>query len=58
MPLTKNMYCSCWLATNAGMIAGATIGAFVGLILIIIVIIFLWTRRRKDSEEDLANDIK
>ncbi|KAF7701225.1 endothelial cell adhesion molecule a [Silurus meridionalis] len=43
---------------KAGVIAGATVGALVGLILIIIVLVFLWTRRRKDTEEDLANDIK
>ncbi|KAK3550363.1 hypothetical protein QTP86_025131 [Hemibagrus guttatus] len=45
-------------SSNAGVIAGATVGALVGLILIILVIFFLWTRRRKDAEEDLANDIK
>ncbi|KAB5543539.1 hypothetical protein PHYPO_G00080360 [Pangasianodon hypophthalmus] len=45
-------------STNAGVIAGATVGALVGLILIILVIVFLWTRKRKDTEDDLANDIK
>ncbi|XP_060764197.1 endothelial cell adhesion molecule a [Neoarius graeffei] len=45
-------------SNKAGVIAGATVGAVVGLILIILVIIFLWTWRRKDAEEDLANDIK
>ncbi|KAG7322356.1 hypothetical protein KOW79_013702 [Hemibagrus wyckioides] len=45
-------------SSNAGVIAGATVGALVGLILIVLIIIFLWTRRRKDAEEDLANDIK
>lgn len=58
MPLTWYMYCSCWLAANAGVIAGATVGALVGLILIILVIVFMCTRRKKDTEEDLANDIK
>lgn len=44
-------------ATNAGVIAGATVGSVVGFILILLVLIFLWTRRR-DTEDDLANDIK
>ncbi|KAK2823465.1 hypothetical protein Q7C36_020065 [Tachysurus vachellii] len=45
-------------SSNAGVIAGATVGALVGLIVIILIIIFLWTRRKKDVEEDLSNDIK
>ncbi|KAL6473083.1 hypothetical protein MHYP_G00192710 [Metynnis hypsauchen] len=44
-------------STDAGVIAGATVGAVVGFVLIVLFIIFLWTRRR-DTEEDLANDIK
>nr|ACN91268.1 endothelial cell-specific adhesion molecule [Danio rerio]CAP71896.1 unnamed protein product [Danio rerio] len=44
-------------STNAGMIAGVTFGCIVALILIVIFLIFMWTRR-KDTEEDLANDIK
>ncbi|XP_030648382.1 endothelial cell adhesion molecule a [Chanos chanos] len=44
-------------STNAGVIAGATVGAVVGFILIILFLVFLWTRR-KESEEDLANEIK
>lgn len=44
-------------ATNAGVIAGATVGSVVGFILILLVLIFLWTRRR-DAEDELANDIK
>ncbi|KAL7847266.1 hypothetical protein SRHO_G00222460 [Serrasalmus rhombeus] len=44
-------------STDAGVIAGATVGAVVGFVLIVLFIIFLWTRR-KDTEEDLANDIK
>lgn len=46
------------ITSNAGVIAGATVGALVGLILIILVIVFMCTRRKKDTEEDLANDIK
>ncbi|XP_066507234.1 endothelial cell adhesion molecule a [Hoplias malabaricus] len=44
-------------ATSAGVIAGATVGVVVGVILIVLFVIFLWTKR-KDMEEDLANDIK
>lgn len=44
-------------ATNAGMIAGVTVGCIVALILIILFLVFMWTRR-KDAEEDLANEIK
>ncbi|XP_051971409.1 endothelial cell adhesion molecule a [Xyrauchen texanus] len=44
-------------STNAGVIAGATVGCVVGLLLIILFFVFMWTRR-KDTEEDLANDIK
>ncbi len=39
------------------MIAGVTVGCIVALILIILFLFFMWTRR-KDTEEDLANDIK
>nr|XP_046181615.1 endothelial cell-selective adhesion molecule-like isoform X1 [Oncorhynchus gorbuscha] len=44
-------------STNAGMIAGATVGSVLGLIFIILFLVGL-LRRRRDSEEDLANDIK
>ncbi|XP_076876582.1 endothelial cell adhesion molecule a [Brachyhypopomus gauderio] len=47
-------------ATNAGVIAGATVGAIVCLILLILLIfliLYLWKRRRT-TEDDLANDIK
>uniref|UniRef100_A0A8C1VLI4 Endothelial cell adhesion molecule a n=1 Tax=Cyprinus carpio TaxID=7962 RepID=A0A8C1VLI4_CYPCA len=44
-------------STNAGMIAGVTVGCIVALILIILFLVFMWTRR-KDAEEDLANEIK
>ncbi|XP_010892308.2 endothelial cell adhesion molecule a [Esox lucius] len=44
-------------ATNTGMIAGATVGSVFGLIFIILFLIFL-LKRKRDTEEDLANDIK
>lgn len=42
---------------NAGVIAGATLGCIAGLILIGIFVYYMWTRR-KETEDDLANDIK
>ncbi|XP_059401111.1 endothelial cell-selective adhesion molecule-like [Carassius carassius] len=44
-------------STYAGMIAGVTVGCIVALILIVLFFVFMWTRR-KDTEEDLANEIK
>ncbi|KAK6317293.1 hypothetical protein J4Q44_G00126930 [Coregonus suidteri] len=44
-------------STNTGMIAGATVGSVLGLIFIILFLVCL-LRRRRDSEDDLANDIK
>uniref|UniRef100_A0A8C1WCJ4 Endothelial cell adhesion molecule a n=1 Tax=Cyprinus carpio TaxID=7962 RepID=A0A8C1WCJ4_CYPCA len=44
-------------STNAGMIAGVTVSCIVALILIILFFVFIWTRQ-KDTEEDLANEIK
>lgn len=55
--VNTNFVCSFCPATNAGMIAGVTFGCIVAVILIVIFLIFMWTRR-KDTEEDLANDIK
>ncbi|MFT7818598.1 endothelial cell-selective adhesion molecule [Arapaima gigas] len=44
-------------ATNAGVIAGAIVGAVLGLLAIILFLVFI-LRRKKDSEDDMANDIK
>jgi hypothetical protein len=44
-------------ATNAGMIAGATVGSVLVFIFIILFLIYL-LRRKRDYEEDRANDIK
>ncbi|XP_041742288.1 endothelial cell-selective adhesion molecule-like isoform X2 [Coregonus clupeaformis] len=44
-------------STNAGMIAGATVGSVLGFIFIILFLVCL-LRRRRDYEEDRANDIK
>ncbi|XP_035637871.1 endothelial cell-selective adhesion molecule-like [Oncorhynchus keta] len=44
-------------STNAGMIAGATVGSVLVFIFIILFLIYL-LRRKRDYEEDRANDIK
>lgn len=45
-------------ATSAGVIAGATVGSIVGFILLLLIIGFFLVRRRRDSEDDMANEIK
>ncbi|KAI1893504.1 hypothetical protein AGOR_G00124400 [Albula goreensis] len=42
---------------NAGVIAGATVGSVVGFVAIVLFLVFI-LRRRRDTEEDMANDIK
>ncbi|CAL8267049.1 unnamed protein product [Merluccius merluccius] len=44
-------------STNGGMIAGATVGALVGFIILLIFIYFL-LKRSRDNEDEMANDIK
>ncbi|XP_044227192.1 endothelial cell adhesion molecule a [Thunnus albacares] len=44
-------------SSNAGMIAGATVGSVIGFIFLLICLVFLMKRRR-DSEDDMANEIK
>ncbi|CAL8364363.1 unnamed protein product [Lota lota] len=44
-------------STNSGMIAGAVVGALVGFVILLIFIFFL-LKRRRDNEEEIANDIK
>ncbi|XP_072569761.1 endothelial cell-selective adhesion molecule [Paramormyrops kingsleyae] len=43
--------------SNAGVIAGATIGALLGLVAIVFFVYFI-LKRKKESEDDIANDIK
>ncbi|XP_035482033.1 endothelial cell adhesion molecule a [Scophthalmus maximus] len=45
-------------STNAGMIAGATVGSVVGFIFLLVICLFFLARRRRDSEDDIANEIK
>ncbi|CAL9707847.1 unnamed protein product [Knipowitschia caucasica] len=44
-------------SSNAGMIAAATLGSIVGLVAMVLFLIFI-LRRRGDSEEETANEIK
>ncbi|KAK7905185.1 hypothetical protein WMY93_017792 [Mugilogobius chulae] len=44
-------------SSNAGMIAAATLGSIVGLVAMVMFLIFV-LRRRGDSEEETANEIK
>lgn len=44
-------------ASNAGVIAAATLGSVVGLVAMVLVLIFI-LRRRGDTEEEMANEIK
>ncbi|KAF7661065.1 hypothetical protein LDENG_00270060 [Lucifuga dentata] len=43
---------------SAGVIAGATVGSIVGFIVIIFIIGFFFVKSRRDSEDDMANEIK
>uniref|UniRef100_A0A8D0A074 Endothelial cell adhesion molecule b n=1 Tax=Sander lucioperca TaxID=283035 RepID=A0A8D0A074_SANLU len=44
-------------SSNAGMIAAATLGSMVGLVAMVLFLIFI-LRRRRDTEEEMANEIK
>ncbi|KAG9351513.1 hypothetical protein JZ751_022764 [Albula glossodonta] len=44
-------------STNVGVIAGATVGSVVGFMALVLVLIF-FLRRKSDTEDDMANDIK
>lgn len=45
-------------ATNVGMIVGATVGSVVGFIFLLLLCLVFLVKRRRDSEDDMANDIK
>nr|XP_046245349.1 endothelial cell-selective adhesion molecule [Scatophagus argus] len=44
-------------SSNAGVIAAATLGSIVGLMAMVLFLIFI-LRRRRDTEEEIANEIK
>ncbi|XP_041665586.1 endothelial cell-selective adhesion molecule [Cheilinus undulatus] len=44
-------------SSNAGVVAAATLGSIVGLVAMVLFLIFI-LRRKRDSEEEIANEIK
>lgn len=50
--------CLLTVATNVGMIVGAAVGCVVGLILLLLICFVFFVRRRRDGEDDMANEIK
>ncbi|XP_034556845.1 endothelial cell-selective adhesion molecule isoform X2 [Notolabrus celidotus] len=44
-------------SSNAGVVAAATLGSIVGLVAMVLFLIFI-LRRRRDTEEEIANEIK
>ncbi|XP_019940867.2 endothelial cell adhesion molecule a [Paralichthys olivaceus] len=45
-------------STNVGMIVGATVGSVAAFILLLLICLVFLVRRRRDSEDDMANEIK
>lgn len=45
-------------STNVGMIVGAVVGSVVGFLLLVLLCILYLLKRRRDSEDDMANEIK
>ncbi|XP_034034784.1 endothelial cell adhesion molecule a [Thalassophryne amazonica] len=45
-------------STNVGMIVGATVGSVVGFLVLLLICVFFLLRRRRDREDDMANEIK
>lgn len=46
------------VATNVGMIVGATVGSLVGVGFLLLICVVYVLKRRRDNEDDLANEIK
>ncbi|KAF3841510.1 hypothetical protein F7725_007372, partial [Dissostichus mawsoni] len=44
-------------STNVGMIVGATLGSVVGFIFLLLICLFFLVKRRRDNEDDMANEI-
>lgn len=45
-------------STNVGMIVGAVVGSVVGFLCLLLLCVFYLFKRRRDSEDDMANEIK
>lgn len=55
---TESLRVPWFSATNVGMIVGATVGSVVGFILLLLLFAAFLMKRRRDNEDDLANEIK
>lgn len=45
-------------STNVGMIVGATVGSVVGFLFLLLICLVFLVKRRRDNEDDMANEIK
>ncbi|XP_040007196.1 endothelial cell adhesion molecule a isoform X2 [Xiphias gladius] len=45
-------------STNVGMIVGATVGSVIGFIFLLFICLVFLVKRQRDSEDDMANEIK
>ncbi|XP_070699533.1 endothelial cell adhesion molecule a [Pempheris klunzingeri] len=45
-------------STNVGMIVGATVGSVVGFLFLVFICLVFLVKRRRDNEDDMANEIK
>ncbi|XP_029304713.1 endothelial cell adhesion molecule a isoform X2 [Cottoperca gobio] len=45
-------------STNVGMIVGATLGSVIGFIFLLLICLVFLVKRRRDNEDDMANEIK
>ncbi|KAA8586335.1 hypothetical protein FQN60_000171, partial [Etheostoma spectabile] len=55
---TSEVFFSPMLTTNVGMIAGATVGSVVAFIFLLLICFLFLMKRRRDNEDDMANEIK
>ncbi|XP_071780619.2 endothelial cell adhesion molecule a [Centroberyx gerrardi] len=45
-------------SSNVGVIVGATVGSVLGFLFLVSILVVFLVKRRRDSEDDMANDIK
>lgn len=45
-------------STNVGVIAGATVGSVIGFIFLLLLCLVFYVKKRRDNEDDMANEIK
>lgn len=46
------------VANRAGVIAGATVGSVLGALFLLLICYFFLVKKRRDIEDDMANEIK